>query len=118
MRRELGVAHEKKKAISVEDLKKIVGKIPATLMGKRDRAILLLGFAGTFRRSELVAIDVEHCAVTAEGMTVNLERSKTDQEWEGRLVGIPRGEDEDTCPILAVENWRAAAQIEPGHSSG
>jgi site-specific recombinase XerC len=59
LRRELGVAPEQKKPISVPDLKKIVGQIPTTLIGKRDRAILLLGFAGAFRRSELVSIDVQ-----------------------------------------------------------
>ena len=58
LRRELvvGVAPEQKKAISVPDLKKIVAQIPATLIGKRDRAILLVGFAGAFRRSELVSM--------------------------------------------------------------
>jgi integrase len=73
-----------------------------------------LGFAGAFRRSELVAIDVDDCAVAPEGMTVNVERGKTDQEGEGRLVSIPPGEEEATCPILAVENWRAAAKIDAG----
>jgi integrase len=114
LRRELGVAPEQKKAISVPDLKKVVAQIPTTLIGTRDRAILLLGFAGAFRRSELVSIDVEHCAVAPEGMTVDLKKGKTDQERKGRLVGIPRGEDEDTCPIRAVGNWRAAAKIGSG----
>ena len=114
---ELGVATEQKKAISIPDLKKMVAKIPDTLIGKRDRAILLLGFAGAFRRAELVAIDVEHCAVTPEGMTVDLKKGKTDQEGEGILVGIPRGEDEATCPIRAVENWRAAAKMIQRHCS-
>jgi len=100
LRREVGVAPEQKKTIAVPDLKKIVAQIPATLIGKRDRALLLLGFAGAFRRSELVSNDVEHCAaVTPEGMTVDLKRGKTDQEGKGRLVGIPPGGDEDTCPI-------------------
>jgi len=47
-------------------------------------------------------------------MTVDLKKGKTDQEGEGRLVGIPPGEDEDTCPIRAVEKWRAAAKIDTG----
>ena len=68
LRRELGIAPEQKKAASVPDLKKIVAKIPDRLIGKHDRALLLLGFAGAFRRSELVAINVDHCAVTPEGM--------------------------------------------------
>ena len=73
-----------------------MAQIPDTPLGKRDRAILLLGFAGTFRRSELVSIDIEHCAVTPEGMTVDLKKGTTDQEGKGRLEGIPRGEYEDT----------------------
>jgi integrase len=61
-----------------------------------------------------VAIDVEDCAETPEGMSVNLKRSKNDQEGQGRLVGIPRGQDEDSCPILAVEAWRREGKIEQG----
>ena len=47
-------------------------------------------------------------------MTLKIERSKTDQEGEGRTIGIPQGQDQATCPIWAVENWRAAAKIEKG----
>ena len=66
--------------------------LPDGLKGQRDRALLLVGFAGAFRRSELVGIDVEHVEFVAEGMVVTLPRSKTDQEGAGRKVGIPYGQ--------------------------
>jgi site-specific recombinase XerD len=101
LRRELGVAPERKRPLVAGDLKKILGqmpdrkmKMPDTLLGKRDRAILLLGFSGALRRSELVALNVEDCEETAEGLTVQVRRSKTDQEGEGRAVGIPQGEEQ------------------------
>jgi integrase len=114
LRRELGVAPKRKKPVLVPDLQKMLAGIPDTLLGRRDRAVLLLGFAGAFRRSELVAIDVEDWAAAPEGITVNVKRSKNDQEGKGRVIGIPRGQDQATCPVLAVENWRAAARIEKG----
>ncbi|MGA3093612.1 MAG: site-specific integrase [Terriglobales bacterium] len=114
LRRELGVAPERKRPLVAGDLKQILGQMPDTLLGKRDRAILLLGFSGALRRSELVALNVEDCAETAEGLTLQLRRSKTDQEGEGRAVGIPQGEERASCPLWALEQWRAAAKIESG----
>jgi len=63
--------------------------LPQRLIGTRDRAILLLGFAGAFRRSELVGLDVRDLEFCPEGLRVTLRRSKTDQEGVGRTVGIP-----------------------------
>ena len=60
-------------------------------IGKRNKAILLLGFAGAFRRSELVALNVEDLEIRPEGLIVSIRRSKTDQEAAGREIGIPRG---------------------------
>jgi site-specific recombinase XerD len=114
LRRQLGAAPARKKPLSIDDLKKIVARIPDTLLGKRDRALLLLGFAGAFRRSELVSLNVEDCRMIHEGMTIQLRRSKTDQEGQGRPVGIPHGEDPATCPIQACWAWLRAAKIEAG----
>ena len=72
-----------------------MAQIPDTLIGKRDGAIPPLGFAGAFRRAEVVSTDVEHCAVTPEGRTIDLKNGKAYQKEEGRLVGIPRGENEE-----------------------
>jgi integrase len=114
LRRELGVAPERKRPLVAGDLKRILGQMPDTLLAKRDRAILLLGFTGAFRRSELVALDVEDCGESPEGLTVNVRRSKTDQEGEGRVVGIPQGQEQASCPLWALDEWRAAAKIESG----
>jgi hypothetical protein len=64
---------------------------PPTLAGKRDRALLLTGFAGAFRRSELVALIVEDLERRPEGLLLHIRRSQTDQEGEGRSVAIPKG---------------------------
>ena len=106
LRRQLGVAPERKRPLVAAELRKILGQMPDTFLGLRDRAILLLGFTGAFRRSELVAIDVEDCQESEEGMTIIVRRSKTDQEGKGRAVGIPRSRDEETCPVKAVRGWR------------
>jgi integrase len=114
LRRELGVAPVRKKPVLVGDLKRILGQIPDSTLGKRDRALLLLGFTGALRRSELIGLDVKDLEVTGEGIIVHIRRSKTDQEGEGRKIGIPQGSDPATCPIGAVEQWLNAAKISSG----
>ena len=75
----------------------MLAQLPDNLLGTRDRALLLLGFAGAFRRSELVGLDVTaggdghgYVEFTRDGLVVTLTRSKTDQEGQGRQVGIQR----------------------------
>lgn len=79
----------------------------------RDRALLLVGFAGAFRRSELVAIQVEHVTQIANGMEIFVPHSKTDQEREGRTVFIPHA-DGDRCPVRALTLWLELAGIQEG----
>ncbi|MDQ2950324.1 MAG: integrase, partial [Acidobacteriota bacterium] len=114
LRRELGVAPNRKRPVLTDDLKQIVAEIPDTLLGKRDRALLLLGFSGAFRRSELVALNTDDLETTRDGLIVRLRKSKTDQQGEGRAVGIPRGAEALTCPVAALSIWRTAAHIESG----
>jgi integrase len=114
LRRELGTAPERKRPLLAEDLREILLDLPDTRLGKRDRALLLLGFTGAFRRSELVALDVSDLEETREGLIVTIRKSKTDQEGQGRRVGIPPGADEASCPLWALGVWRAAAGIETG----
>lgn len=114
LRRELGIAPVRKKPVLVADLKEIVGALPDSLLGKRDRALLLLGFAGALRRSELAALDAGDLEDTREGLIVHIRRSKTDQEGEGRKVGIPQGADQATCPVWALDEWLQAANIQSG----
>jgi site-specific recombinase XerD len=82
------------------------------MKGLRDRALLLLGFAGAFRRSELVALDVADLEETEEGMRVAIRRSKTDQEGKGEVIGITRGSV--NCPVKAVKTWLQATSITGG----
>ena len=92
----------------------MVDATDAGLIGLRDRALLLLGFAGAFRRSELVGLDLGDCASGKGGLTVTLRRSKTDQDGEGRRIGIPFGSNPQTCPIRMLEAWIEQAGITAG----
>ncbi len=114
IRRTKGTAQEGKAPAVTADVRLMVAALPATLMGRRDRALLLLGFAGAFRRSELVALDVADVAEQPEGLAVTIRRSKTDQEGAGRTVGIPYGSHYESCPVRALRAWLAAAGIAHG----
>lgn len=81
--------------------------------GVRDRALLLLGFAAAFRRSELVALNVEDLEFVREGLVIHLLRSKTDQLGEGRKIGVPLGRT-SACPVKAVEKWLEVSKITSG----
>jgi integrase len=85
---------------------------PPNVAGLRDRAIVLLGFAGALRRSELVALNVADIETTEKGLLVRISRSKTDQEAEGVYVAIPRGTTD--CPAEALLSWLKAAGIGEG----
>jgi site-specific recombinase XerC len=81
----------------------------------RDRALVLVGFGGAFRRSELVALDVGDLTFdAARGVVVWVRRSKTDQIGEGADVAIPFGSQPEVCPVRALEAWRAASCVEEG----
>jgi integrase len=114
IRRTLLVAQKQALPLLPAALRRIAEVLPADLSGARDRALLLLGFAGGFRRSELVGLDVADLSFGEDGLTVVLRKSKTDQEGEGRKVGIPFGSDKATCPARAVKGWLAAAGIASG----
>ncbi len=114
IRREKGSAQTGKSPAVTKDIKAMVAVQPVTLRGRRDRALLLLGFAGAFRRSELVALDVGDVTATDDGLIVQLRRSKTDQEGSGRTIGIPYGSKPETCPVRAVRTWLASAAITEG----
>jgi site-specific recombinase XerD len=95
-------------------IKEMVGEIPPTLQGLRDKALLLLGFSGALRRSELVGIDIEDLALCKEGLVVTIKKSKTDQYSFGRKVGVCFGDHEETCPVKAVTAWMKAGGIGDG----
>jgi site-specific recombinase XerD len=113
IRRAKGTAPVKKKAATADLVKEMVRRCPDTLTGKRDRALLLLGFAGAFRRSELVALTVNDLAFVDDGLRVTIRKSKTDQEGAGQVIAIPHG-SLLFCPVAALRNWLAVASIEAG----
>jgi site-specific recombinase XerD len=84
-------------------LRQAIEALPDTLIGKRDHAVLVIGFAGAFRRSELVALTMEDIQTTREGLIVTLRRSKTDQEGQTMVRGLPKGSIAATCPVRVFE---------------
>jgi len=114
IRRVHGVAQHGKAPLVTTHLQAMVAQVPESLLGLRDQALLLVGFAGAFRRSELVGVTVADLDWTADGLTVRLPRSKTDQEGQGRTVGIPYGSHRITCPVRSMQAWLEAAGITEG----
>jgi integrase len=114
IRHEHGTAPDVAEPIRVVLLRAMIARLPPTARGKRDQALLLVGFAAALRRSELVALDRADIAERREGLVVNVRRSKTDQEGAGRRVGVPYGSTPATCPVRALEAWCQAARIEEG----
>lgn len=112
IRRTFGRARNKKAPAVAAKMHSMVATAPVGLAGLRDCALLLLGFAGAFRRSELVALDVADLAETETGLLVTIRRGKTDQEGAGRTIAIPRGDV--ACPVKALRAWLEAAAIDAG----
>jgi integrase len=114
IRRMHGSAQMGKRPLLTADLRAMVEHLAGGPIATRDRALLLMGFAGGFRRSELAALRVEDVDETEEGLLIRVRRSKTDPEGRGREVAIPFGESPETCPVRAWREWIAAAGIEDG----
>ncbi len=112
IRRRIGTKPTRKAPVTAEALRKILKRIPDTLIGKRDRALLLIGFAAALRRSELVALTVADLERTPEGVIVHIGKSKTDQEGAGQEVSVPNGSK--LKPVQALDAWLAAAAISQG----
>jgi integrase len=114
IRRTRGTPPAQKSPTLTADIRAMVDAPDRGLIGARDRALILLGFAGAFRRSELVALDVEDCGFGKDGLTVTLRRSKTDQQGVGRKIGIPYGSNPETCPVRTVQAWLEVAGASTG----
>jgi integrase len=112
IRRTIGTASDKKAPATADIIGRMLDVCPETLIGRRDRALLALGFAGAFRRSELVALEVSDLTEVPDGLRVLIRRSKTDQTGQGQEVAIPRGYR--LRPVEAVQAWLAAAEISGG----
>ena len=115
LRRQLGTAPATKAPLLADDVRRLraalPGSDPATL---RDRAVLLVGFVGALRRSELVGLNVADLVADERGYLLRLGRTKTDQEGRGERVALPRSRDPRLCPVRALDAWLAAAEIRRG----
>ncbi len=105
---------QKAAALTLPLLRQLVATCDRSARGRRDRALLLIGFAAALRRSELVALQVEDVAAVAGGLRLRIARSKTDQAGQGAEVGLPRGRHVETCPLRAFEAWQEVARRRAG----
>lgn len=115
IRRTFGTVQRRVKALVKDDLLEMMVHIDQQrpMKAARDKALLLIGFAGAFRRSELVALRCEDITQYDSGMELLLRRSKTDQEGAGRTVFIPYAKG-SRCPVKALKNWLELAGIADG----
>jgi integrase len=114
IRRTIGTAQQGKAPLLSADVRRIVAARREDLLGLRDAALVLVGFAGGFRRSELAGIDISDLKFSADGVVVTVRKSKTDQEGAGREVGLPFGASQSTCPVSALRQWLDSARIREG----
>jgi site-specific recombinase XerD len=114
IRRVKGTAQQGKEPLSPELLRQMFLNAGDDLRAQRDRALLLVGFAGALRRSELVGLRCEDIRFTEDGLIATIPKSKTDQEGEGQTVGIPYGTHPESCPVRALQAWLERSNITYG----
>jgi len=114
LERLIGCKKDQKTPIIWENVRQIVDTLDSSKMGLRDKAVILLGFCGAFRRSELCGLDVEDLTFSEEGLMVSLRKSKTDQTRKGRYVEIPRNDELKYCPVQAVNDYMVGCDITTG----
>ena len=118
IKRVKGSIQKAKKPILISDLKLIINAIDQTNQSEkkknRDKALILVGFSGGFRRSELVDIDYDDLEFVDEGVKIFIKRSKTDQSGEGMIKAIPYFDNKTFCPVLALKQWIDNCKIKSG----
>jgi len=112
IRRKHGCAQDQKSPATAEIVREMARSAPNTKSGIRDRALILLGFAGAFRRAELSALCVSDLGFAPEGVRVLVRRSKTDQDGRGQVKAIQNGDV--FCPVRAVREWLEVSEITEG----
>jgi len=112
--RQHGTPSRQAAALTTPEIRRLVATCDHGLAGLRDRALLLLGYAGALRRAELVAIAREHISFTPAGLRLLIPRAKSDPEGQGTELGIPQGDRRDTCPVRALEAWLQASDCRYG----
>ena len=106
IKRTLGSRQKAKKPLLINSLKKIIKAIDQEKKERdRDRALILIGFAGGFRRSELVSILKEDVELVDEGVKILIKKSKTDQSGEGSIKAIPYFQNQEFCPVIALKKY-------------
>ncbi len=118
IKRKKGSIQTGKKPILINHLKQIINVIDEQKVEKikklRNRTLILVGFSGGFRRTELISIDYEDLDFAEEGLKITLRRSKTDQFGEGLVKGIPYFTNEKYCPVISLKNWINLSKIKTG----
>ena len=118
IKRRKGSVQKGKKPLLINNLKLIINVIDQQkkeeIKKLRDRSIILIGFSGGFRRNEIVSLDFDDLDFVAEGLKINLKRSKTDQFGEGSVKGIPYFDNTQYCPVESVKNWINISKISSG----
>ena len=118
IRRKTGSFQRSKKPILINELKQIIKAIDTTNKNKgrvlRDKAIILTGFSGGFRRSELVSIDYNDLEFVSEGVKIFIKRSKTDQSGEGMIKALPYFENKEFCPVTFLKKCLDISKIRNG----
>jgi site-specific recombinase XerD len=118
IKRQIGIAQKGKKPLTTENLKKIINSIDSNelcLARKlRDKTILLLGFAGGFRRSELINLNYEDLDFVNEGIKIKIKKSKTDQFGEGMIKAIPYFNNSEFCPVINLKKMLKICKIDTG----
>lgn len=115
IRREKGTFQHGKSPILLETIQLLADCFEDNdIVSLRDRAILFLGFAGAFRRSELVNIQIQDLTFSSEGLTIFIPQSKGDQLGHGNYIAIPYAPDKTICAVHAAEQWILAAQLQHG----
>lgn len=113
IRRRNGSKPDQAKPLLREDLFAVLDSLGHGIKADRDRALLLIGFAGGFRRSELVGLNVADIESVKQGIVITIIRSKTDQHGIGRKLGIPYARGRH-CPVAALNQWRSNSEIVEG----
>ena len=118
IKRRKGVNQKGKKPLLINNLKQIIDVInqekEPEIRKLRNKALLLIGFAGGFRRNELISLNLEDLEFVFEGLKINIKRSKTDQFGEGFKKGIPHFENYLYCPVKNLKNWLNVSKIKKG----
>ena len=113
-----GSNQKAKKPILINDLKIIINAIDqlekTELKKIRNKSLILIGFSGGFRRSELVSVEFEDIEFVSEGVKIFIRRSKTDQSGEGMIKGIPYFNNQKYCPVLNLKKWLELTNLKTG----